>query len=165
MLRLAHFALRCLALAFVLLVGASARAQTQPSGATRELASRPLGLPQFAITTGAILVAAAPVVGVAGGIHLAFSGDHFLGCEDWFTGAVDEQCEAEERAQQLEAERKMRRLVAGAVTMGVVGVGLMAVGIWRVRKIRRARGEVARFETAGFDLDARSARLSLHFRF
>ncbi len=165
MIKLARFALGFLGLALLLLAGSNARAQAQPSRATRELASRPLGLPQFSMTMGALLLAAAPVVGVGGAIGLSFSGDHFLGCEDPFSGAVDAQCEAEERAHDREVERDMRWLIAGSVTMGVVGIGLIAIGIWRARTIRRAREEVAHFEMADLDLDPRSARLSLRFRF
>lgn len=137
----------------------SARATSVPPS-VHALAARSLAGPRIAIAAGAVVLTAAPFVAVMAGFASA-DGLAWLGCEDFKSGQVDEDCEREDRAAQREYQRAA--LFTGVAT-AAVGAGLIALGVVQLARIRRARRHVA-LGQSGLHLSTHSAELRLALRF
>jgi hypothetical protein len=155
-------------LSSLLLILCAARGSAQDDPAAPDPltpARRALIGPRTAIGLGAILLTAAPVIGIVAAVQVQLDGANVLGCDDWISGKPDPQCEADQAAHDATAAEQMPWVIAGSVTLGLGGAALLAYGIVRVAKVRRAQRYEALLKGAQLAVAPGGAHLSMRLRF
>lgn len=159
-------ALSLLSALLLLLCAERASAQAEPAPPPPLTAHRlRLTGPRAAIGWGAVLLTAAPVVGLVAGIKVQLDGANFLGCDDWISGETDPECEADEAAHDAKVEQQMPWVIAGSATLAAGGAGLLGWGIARLIRVRRAERREQLLRNTQLALSPQGARLSLRLHF